>query len=276
MKRFVTALLTLSLALSLCACFAAPAQEMVQPTMLTEQVLLEGYVVEETLEIRNVPGESGFVVGTYLRGAYVEIYEIEGAWGRTDLGWILWDQLSAQPAEDAEGGSDDSDTTQNGGYNQNTATQGPAQTETTSPTETTTGAANGSAQLPQSDNNQAIIGCWYDPDTMSKDEWGKTSVYVITFTADGSYYPDWLAVRESDLSHISPDAGLGSYNYATVGNMVYFLEDYDERWHDANNMPTVSSNEFSVNGDTLVISGRTYYRTTQEQLRLLIVEKYYS
>ena len=276
MKRFVTAILTLSLALSLCACFAAPGQETTQPTVMgVDSVIMEGYATE-TLEVRDVPDESGAVIGMHLRGSYVQIYEIEGGWGRTDLGWILWDQLSSQPVGDAEGGSDDSDTTQNGGFNQNTATQSPTQAETTTPTETTTGAANGSAQLPQSDNNQAIIGLWYDPDTMSKDEWDKTSVYVITFTEHGYYYPDWLAVRSSDLSHISPDAGLGSYSYATVGNMVYFLEDYDERWHDADNMPALSSNTFSVNGDTLVISGRTFYRTTQEQLRLLIVEKYYS
>ena len=129
--------------------------------------------------------------------------------------------------------------------------------------------------LPPSDNNQEIIGMWYDPETIDQDDYGKISVRTITFSEYGYYYPDYLVLRSANPPFLGPDAGLGSYEFATLGDRVYLLDVYDELYHDENNMPSVWSMAFSIDGDTLSLEGTSYYRTTEDQLAQLLVEKYY-
>ena len=54
-----------------------------------------GYVNVNALNIRSGPGAGYQLLGKYVKDDYVRIYEIDGKWGKTEIGWIYIQYVTA-------------------------------------------------------------------------------------------------------------------------------------------------------------------------------------
>lgn len=212
-----------------------------------EIIVAEGYITESEVPVYEGLSEDSAQCGFYRWGDYVYIYEIVDGWGRTDRGWIQMDKVGDQLPEDGAQGGEQSGN-QGGGNTQ----QGNQPTQNTDPTETT-GPAAGNTQLPPSDNNQAILGDWYE---IHKSYDG--GIWIEIYNFDGvTYGSDAWTVYPPNWDQRIPNGGF-SYYYATNGNTIYSLANMYGIPDD--DIPTVSTGSFSVSGDTLNFRGSTYYR----------------
>ena len=250
MKRFLAFTLALCLAVGLCGCIIRLPWQ----TEPTDPILMEGYVAVDDLPAYDRPAEDGTVQYTYHRGYYVAVYELDGSWGRTELGWIRWDQLASDYEAALNGGETEAtDATDTG--NSDDSGSGDSNTSGKKPSgdaQETTAPETSDSLLPEPTNNSAIIGSWYAI--------GGTGDYrsfdVLDFDSHGYYGEDSWSIYAPDLDTVIPNGGF-AYRYSLVGNTLYLQPTGSPDPEDNN---TVSSSKVSINGNTLVWHGTTYLR----------------
>jgi hypothetical protein len=202
-------------------------------------------VTAKTLDTRTEPGKGGKTVGKLQKGDYVQIYEIQDGWGRTNGGWIPLDQVGNY--EEA-------------GLQQQTNIALPPQMEDE-------GETDGEETTNEEDENSGdptdLYGSWYQ---ISDESNGEVWIWLFHFSPKG-YTEETLVVHLPDFDAAYPQGGF-SYTCTYEGNTIHAVE----------NMPGSEWNSFTfkVSKNTLTLHGSAKYYRGDLDTALSKLEKEYN
>lgn len=258
MKWLISAMLVFSLLLPLCGCrqFSLDSYTETEPSVTTqptelttppteapteetkEPVLTQGTVIAEKLPIFTGPGTEYEQCGHYLFGDYVEVYEQNGNWARTDLGWVFFRYIQIQDTPGPSFGQPPVGETQPGYQN---------------PTEGT---------KPNTDPS-LYEGYWY----RYYENDGEIYIEIVeVYNGATNYYEELFSVAIENLHEVTPaDSFNPEYeSYRRYNGLI----PSGGFWR------SCKPDDFTFNGNVLIYKGQTYQRGTLDDLIPVLKAKY--
>ena len=214
-----------------------PEEEITRPveTEATEPIeteppaLMAGYISTGSLNIRSGPGSDYDLLGQYKRDDFVCIYEIDGQWGKTEIGWIYLGYVDITQEYPEQSGN---------------ATPGGNQEENT--------------DKPSGNIHSALLGKWYRYSEPA--DGGRYFIYVYEFKSNGEFENPCYSYTSEEIKNwlnVDENYFMQTYTffYEVQGSQILYRMDDGPGY-----TPPQETMSFSISGNVLKLNNDTYYR----------------